>query len=109
MGILDRFKNKVVTITSYKLITESGSGFFNYDGKLYQSDIVRACIRPKAQAVGKIIFTFYSSSIKGFPLFRISFKASLFTFYSSSIKGYGECPHIHLIDQFTFYSSSIKG
>ena len=55
MGILDRFKNKVVTITSYKLITESGSGFFNYDGKLYQSDIVRACIRPKAQAVGKII------------------------------------------------------
>lgn len=55
MGILDRFKNKVVTITSYKLITESGSVFFNYDGKLYQSDIVRACIRPKAQAVGKII------------------------------------------------------
>lgn len=55
MGILDRFKNKVVTITSYKLITQSGSGFFNYDGKLYQSDIVRACIRPKAQAVGKII------------------------------------------------------
>ena len=55
MGILDRFKNKAVTITSYKLITQSGSGFFNYDGKLYQSDIVRACIRPKAQAVGKII------------------------------------------------------
>lgn len=55
MGILDRFKNKVVTITSYKLITESGGVFFNYDGKLYQSDIVRSCIRPKAQAVGKII------------------------------------------------------
>ena len=55
MGILDRFKNKAVTITNYKLITHSGSGFFNYDGKLYQSDIVRACIRPKAQAVGKII------------------------------------------------------
>lgn len=55
MGILDRFKNKAVTITNYKLITLSGSGFFNYDGKLYQSDIVRACIRPKAQAVGKII------------------------------------------------------
>lgn len=55
MGILDRFKNKAVTITNYKLITQSGSGFFNYDGKLYQSDIVRACIRPKAQAVGKII------------------------------------------------------
>jgi HK97 family phage portal protein len=54
MKILDRFKNKV-SVTNYKLVTESGSGFFNYDGKLYQSDIVRSCIRPKAQAVGKII------------------------------------------------------
>ena len=45
----------MVTVTSYKLITESGSGFFSYDGKLYKSDIVRSCIRPKAQAIGKIL------------------------------------------------------
>ena len=49
------FKNNMVTVTSYKLITESGSGFFSYDGKLYKSDIVRSCIRPKAQAIGKIL------------------------------------------------------
>lgn len=53
--IFDFFKNKTITKTSYKLITESGSGFFNYNGKLYQSDIVRSCIRPKAQAIGKVI------------------------------------------------------
>ena len=45
----------MVTVTSYKMIAESGSGFFNYDGKLYKSDIVRSCIRPKAQAIGKIL------------------------------------------------------
>lgn len=44
-----------MTITQYKLITEAGNGFFSYNGKLYQSDIVRSCIRPKAQAVGKIV------------------------------------------------------
>ena len=55
MKILDRFKNKAVTITSYKMMTESTSNFFSYDGKMYRSDIIRSCIRPKAQAVGKII------------------------------------------------------
>lgn len=44
-----------MTVTQYKMITEAGRGFFSYDGKLYQSDIVRACIRPKAQAIGKIL------------------------------------------------------
>ena len=42
----------MVTVTIYKMITESGSGFFNYDGKVYKSDIVISCIRPKAQALG---------------------------------------------------------
>lgn len=53
LGVFDRFKNKVL-VDSYKLVTQAGSGFFAYDGKLYQSDIVRSCIRPKAQSVGKI-------------------------------------------------------
>lgn len=55
MGFFDRFKNKSVTISTYKLITNPGDGFFAYDGKLYKSDIVRSCIRPKAQAIGKIV------------------------------------------------------
>lgn len=59
IGFLNRFKNKfknkTVTVTSYKLITELGSSFFSYNGELYQSDIVRSCVRPKAQAIGKIL------------------------------------------------------
>lgn len=37
------------------MIRENNGGFFVWDGKLYQSDIVRACIRPKVKAVGKLI------------------------------------------------------
>ena len=48
-------KNKVQTVTVYKLIEERGSGYYSYSGNLYKSDLVRACIRPKAQAIGKSI------------------------------------------------------
>jgi HK97 family phage portal protein len=37
------------------MITDNGNGFFSWNGKLYQSDIVRSAIRPKAQAIGKTI------------------------------------------------------
>jgi HK97 family phage portal protein len=54
MGIFDRFKGqKNVTVSSYKMVTDAGNGFYSYDGNLYQSDIVRAAIRPKVQAIGK--------------------------------------------------------
>ncbi len=53
IGIFNRFKNKAITVSQYKMITERGNGFYSYDGNLYQSDIVRSCIRPKAQAIGK--------------------------------------------------------
>lgn len=55
IGILDIFKNKAITVTNYKMVTENGNSYFGYNGKLYQSDIVRSCIRPKAQAIGKTI------------------------------------------------------
>lgn len=55
MGLFDKFRNKAVTVTSYKLITDVGDGFYAWNGNLYQSDIVRAAIRPKARAVGKAI------------------------------------------------------
>lgn len=56
IGLLDRFrqKNKVVT-TEYKMITDKGYGFYAWSGKLYQSDIVRSAIRPKARAIGKAV------------------------------------------------------
>ncbi|MDB2049597.1 phage portal protein [Clostridium perfringens] len=37
------------------MITETGNNFYMWNGKLYQSDIIRACIRPKARAIGKLI------------------------------------------------------
>jgi len=55
LGIFDRFKNRTVTVSKYKLITDEGDGFYAWNGNLYQSDIVRAAIRPKARAIGKTV------------------------------------------------------
>jgi HK97 family phage portal protein len=38
----------------YEMISGSTSTFYAWDGNLFQSDIVRSCIRPKANAVGKL-------------------------------------------------------
>jgi HK97 family phage portal protein len=53
LGILDRFRNRTITVSKYKMITDEGDGFYAWNGNLYQSDIVRAAIRPKARAIGK--------------------------------------------------------
>ncbi len=58
LGILNwLFKNKVAPESNVKLeiVTERGNGFFLWNGVLYQSDIIRSCIRPKAKAIGKLI------------------------------------------------------
>lgn len=58
MGLFDVFKsrkNKAVTVSKYKLITDIGNGFYSWNGNIYKSDIVRAAIRPKAQAIGKLV------------------------------------------------------
>lgn len=38
-----------------KMVTLRNGQFFCFDGKLYESDIVRACIRPKVKAIGKLV------------------------------------------------------
>lgn len=38
-----------------KMVTLRNDQFFCFDGKLYESDIVRACIRPKVKAIGKLV------------------------------------------------------
>ena len=54
------FKNLLENITTTKrvstvqMVQERGNGFYSYNGKMYQSDIVRACIRPKIKAIGKL-------------------------------------------------------
>ena len=39
----------------YKMITMANDSYFAYDGKIYKSDIVRACIRPYVKAMGKTV------------------------------------------------------
>lgn len=53
MGLLDKLKNSTKSVR-YQMVTERGNGFYAWNGKLYQSDIVRACIRPKVKAIGKL-------------------------------------------------------
>ena len=59
MGLIDkfrnRFSNRIVKTTSYKMITEEASGYYSWNGNLYQSDIVRSAIRPKVRAIGKTV------------------------------------------------------
>lgn len=56
MGFFDFFKKKEKNqyIQQVQLVTEYGTNFISWDGKVYESDIVRACIRPKVTAIGKM-------------------------------------------------------
>lgn len=38
-----------------QMVTTYGEHYYSWDGKLYDSDIVRSCIRPKVKAAGKIV------------------------------------------------------
>lgn len=41
--------------TVLKMVTTLGEFYYAWDGKMYKSDIVRACIRPKVKAIGKLV------------------------------------------------------
>ena len=43
------------TVTSVQLMTENGNRLMGWQGNLYDMDVVRAAIRPKVKAVGKLI------------------------------------------------------
>lgn len=58
MGLLNAIKSRfrnVTQIARYKMIVDKGNGFYSWNGNLYKSDIVRACIRPRVKAIGKLI------------------------------------------------------
>lgn len=42
-------QNRIAMVTTY------GEHFYSWNGRLYDSDIVRACIRPKVKAIGKLV------------------------------------------------------
>lgn len=43
------------TVSRVQMVTVQGNGLMAWNGKLYHSDIIRACIRPKANAIGKMV------------------------------------------------------
>ena len=47
--------DRPVESTTFQMMTTWGEHFYQWNGNLYDSDIVRACIRPKVKAVGKLI------------------------------------------------------
>ena len=67
MGFFDRFRGRDPTLKNeaapakptetsrISMVTTWGEYYYAWNGKLYQSDIVRSCIRPYAQAVGKLV------------------------------------------------------
>ena len=55
MGFLRRlFGRKSETITRYRIVQEHGNGAYIYNGKVYKSDIVQACLNPYVKAIGKL-------------------------------------------------------
>lgn len=56
MGFIQRLFN-LSENKGYKIqmVTDRGNGFYSWNGNMYKSDIIRACIRPKAKAVGKLL------------------------------------------------------
>lgn len=37
------------------MLTTTGESYYSWNGKMYESDIIRACIRPKVKAIGKLV------------------------------------------------------
>lgn len=48
-------KNEKSDKNVMKMVTTYGEQYYAWNGKLYDSDIVRACIRPKVKAIGKLV------------------------------------------------------
>lgn len=55
MSIFSRLRNRSSTATRFQMVEDRGNGFYAWNGNLYKSDVVRACIRPKSKAIGKLI------------------------------------------------------
>ena len=55
MKIFDRLFNRSPSEVRYELIEDRGNGFYSFGGRIYKSDVVRACIRPQARAIGKLV------------------------------------------------------
>ena len=48
-------KNEKANKEIIKMVNTWGEHYYTWDGKLYNSDIVRSCLRPKVKAIGKLV------------------------------------------------------
>lgn len=48
-------KNEKANREIIRMVNVYGEHYYTWDGKLYKSDIVRSCIRPKVRAAGKLV------------------------------------------------------
>lgn len=64
MSLFNKKMNNVSQGAIYKMLTDTGNGFYAWNGKLYQSDIVRACIKPKTKAIGKLVAKHIRTTLK---------------------------------------------
>ena len=55
MGFIKKLFNRSVVQSRFEMVEDKGNGFYSWNGNIYKSDIVRACIRPKVKAIGKLI------------------------------------------------------
>ena len=57
--------DKPNTSEQYKMVTIWGEHYYSWNGKLYDSDIIRACIRPKVKSIGKLVAKHIQENEKG--------------------------------------------
>ena len=55
MGLFSRKQENATETAIYKMVVDCGNGFYAWNGKLYKSDLVRSCIKPKTKAIGKAV------------------------------------------------------
>ena len=59
MFFFNKIKNMILqktqVVSGCQLIQDKGNSFYSWNGKIYQSDILRSCITPRATAIGKLV------------------------------------------------------
>lgn len=58
-------KDKPTNGNALQMVTTYGEAYYAWNGKLYDSDIVRACIRPKIKAIGKLVGKHLREDVNG--------------------------------------------
>lgn len=57
MGLFQRLRNAFGrrSVSQVSLMSEQGNSYYMWRGSVYQSDIVRSCMRPKVKQIGKLV------------------------------------------------------